>query len=567
MSGPLITRGAVAAPGTSLRFKTGNWREKMPVHQRRAAPCHAACPAGEDPQAYLARVEEGDPLAAWKILVAANPLPAITGRVCPHPCESACNRGAYDEAIAIHNVERFLGDEAIRRGWGYPIAPGAQGGGRVAVVGAGPAGLAAAYHLRRLGHAVTLFDALPQAGGALRSAIPPYRLPRDIMNAELERVLACGIEFRARTRIGRDVAIDELARDFDALFVGPGNQRGREWSVDFAVPSDLRSGLQLLQEWIAEGSLPVSAGSVAIVGGGNTAVDLARVLRREGLDRVHLVTHERVPAPGVSSDDAMRASPGDIAMALEEGVTIHQHRGIRRLILRGERVVGIELVRMKKLRDEHGRLRRVAFDGTESVLHVDQVIPAIGQQVEAEGFEPLLAGAAQFTVDGVTGLVATQQRIFAGGDARGDHGTVTEAVGDGRRAANAIDRLLRGGKVTDTTAASAPVAVTELNLAYFEPEPRAREPVLPVERRQGMDEIEQGLDGGQVKHEAHRCFSCGDCLACDNCWTLCPDAAVLKTPEPAADGSHYVFDYDYCKGCGLCARECPTAYIRMIDDV
>ncbi|MDD3516956.1 MAG: FAD-dependent oxidoreductase [Chromatiales bacterium] len=561
-----IPRGAFAEPGTSLAFHTGSWRVQKPVHDRRPAPCHAVCPAGEDPQTYLAKVEEGDLKGAWETLVAANPLPAITGRVCPHFCESACNRRHYDDAIAIHNVERFLGDEAIRQGWAYPLRPAGDGAPCVAVVGAGPAGLAAAWHLRRLGHAVTLFEAMPQAGGTLRTAIPQYRLPREAMDAELERLLAIGIEFRPHTRLGRDVSLAELRQDFSALFLGPGNQLGREWSADFAVPSDLRSGLQLLQEWIATGALPVEAKSVALLGGGNTAIDLSRVLRRSGVAEVHLITHQRAPAPGVPSDDVMRAAPSEVAMALEEGVIVHEHRGIRRLILRGERVIGVELVRMKKLTDDRGRLHRVAFEGTETVLHVDMVIPAIGQVVDGEGFESLLGTGSYFKVDAWTGLLRGQENVFVGGDARGDHGTVTEAVGDGRRAAMAIDRLLRG-EAPPAPDTAEPVAYESLNLHYFEPEARAREPVLPVERRQGLDEIEQGLDANQVRHEAHRCFSCGDCLACDNCWTLCPDQSVLKTRDRASDGSHYVFDYDYCKGCGLCAHECPTGYIRMVEDL
>jgi formate dehydrogenase (NADP+) beta subunit len=561
-----IPPGAFARPGTSLDFKTGTWRVERPVHDRRAAPCHSACPAGEDAQAYLAKVEMGDLRGAWEVLVAANPLPAITGRVCHHPCESACNRRHYDEAITIHGVERYLGDLALRENWRYPVSAPGPDAPPVAVVGAGPAGLSAAYHLLRNGCRVTLVEAMPAAGGTMRTAIPRYRLPTEILDQELDRLIALpGITFRPQTKLGRDVSLQELQEEHQALFLGPGRRKGREWSADFAVPGDLHTGLQLLEAWVAEGTLPDQPRSVAIVGGGNTAVDLARVLRRQGVERVHLISHQRIPAPDVPADDAMRATYREVSQALEEGVTIHEHRGVRRLILRGERVVGMELVHMKKLVGSDGRLHRVAFEGTETVLHVDHVIPAIGQDVDPEGFNGLVEHG-QMNVEPWWGELRGHPGIFSGGDARADHGTVSEAVGDGRRAALGILRRLSAKPLTPGGAPPEPIPYTDLNLHYFEPLPAAREPVLPPEQRLGLEEIEGGLDGSGVRNEAHRCLSCGDCLACDNCWTLCPDQSVLKTRDVAADGSHYVFDYDFCKGCGICAHECPTGYIRMIPD-
>lgn len=559
----ILTRGAYAKPGTSLDFKTGTWRVQRPVHQHRPAPCHAVCPAGEDAQAYLAKVAEGKPREAWEVLVQANPLPATTGRVCHHPCEKACNRGQYDEAIAIHNVERFLGDEALRRGWEYPVRrphPTAPG---VAVVGAGPAGLSAAYHLVRLGYNVTLFDSLPEAGGMLRTAIPQYRLPRDILNREIERILSVGIYFRPQQTLGRNVHLDELRAQFKAVFVAIGNQKAREWSVDGSTPSDLHVGLDLLKDWIAIGSAP-EAKSVAIVGAGNTAVDLARVLRRSGVGHVHIISHKAIPGPNVAPGDAMPAIGREVEQALEEGVQIHEHRGIHRLILRGGKVIGVEMVHMKKLRQPDGRLRRVEFEGTETVLHVDQVIPAIGQVVDPLGVESLMDQREYFKVD-EWGAFPRHPGVYTGGDARGDRGTVSEAVGDGRRAAIAIDAYVRGAELP-AAEAGGPVGFDRLNLNYFEHATRARESVLPVEMRKQYEEIEGGLTPNQVHSEAGRCFSCGNCFACDNCWTLCPDESVLKAREVASDGTHYVFDYDYCKGCGLCASECPCGFISMVEE-
>jgi Pyruvate/2-oxoacid:ferredoxin oxidoreductase delta subunit len=307
------------------------------------------------------------------------------------------------------------------------------------------------------------------------------------------------------------------------------------------------------------------ARTVAIVGAGNTAIDLARVLKRSGVEEVHIISHKAIPGPEVPAEDAMPAILREIQQGLEEGVAIHEHRGIRRLILRGERVIGLELVHMKKMRQADGRMKRVAFEGTETVLHVDQVIPAIGQMVDPEGMEALLGGRAFLGADDL-GRVGGQAGVYTGGDARGDRGTVSEAVGDGRRAAAAIAAELRG-EAPQPEVGERPIPIDDLNLSYFEHAPRARDMVLPVEERQKYEEIEGGLTAAQAASESVRCFSCGNCFACDNCWTLCPDESVLKTREVATGGTHYVFDYDYCKGCGLCAKECPCGFIEMVGEV
>ncbi len=564
MSSKLFTRGGFAHPATSMQFKTGTWRVQQPVHRHTRAPCHVACPAGEDPQAYIAKMDEGHMQQAWEQLVMANPLPAITGRVCHHPCETGCNRGHYDEAVAIHSIERFLGDQAIEHNWRYPVEAVKHADSQVAVVGAGPAGLSCAYHLTRLGHKVTLFTALGEAGGTLH-AIPGYRLPDSVIEAEVNRVLNIGIDFRPHHRLGRDIHIDELRQDFKALFLAVGTQLSKDWSVAGVTPRDLHVGLTVLKEWMAVGSVP-QAQSVAVVGGGNTAVDLARILKRAGTPEVHIITSNGLPGEDTVAPDLMRAVPREIQQAIEEGVIIHSHRGIRRLLLRGERVVGLEMVHMKKMPDQDGNLKRIAFEGTETVLHVDQVIPAIGQRINPIGLESLVNGHPALQVD-QHGRIEGQTGLFAGGDACSrSGGTVTAAVGDGRRAAEAIASYIKGEALAESQE-FIPLEYKQLNVNYFEPAKRNEQAVLPVEERVGEIETEATLNGGQVAAEARRCFSCGNCMACDNCWVLCPDSAVLKTEEQAADGSHYAFDYDYCKGCGLCAHECPCGFIEMINDL
>jgi formate dehydrogenase (NADP+) beta subunit len=561
----IMTRGAFAKPGTSLDYKTGTWRDEKPAHKHWAAPCHADCPAGEDAQAWLAKMQENRLQEAWEELVATNPMPAITGRVCPHPCEIACNRGLYDKPIAIHLMERFLGDEAIRHGWSYPV-PSKLGrdAPKVAVVGAGPAGVSAAYHLIRRGIRPTLFEALPEAGGLLRSAIPMTRLPRDVMDEELGRILSTGIELRLRQKLGRDVSMDELRQDYQAVFLGPGCQHSKTWSVDGVTPHDLHEGLQLLKEWVDHGTIPVPK-RVLVHGGGNTAMDICRVMKRHGAEDVVLVTASGLPGPDTAPDDVLNVVPRELEEGIEEGIVIHPHCTIQRLLMRGSRVVGVELVSLKKLPGADGRKSRVSFEGTERVLNVDMVVPCIGEDVDAEGMEKIIGSANYFWPDD-WGRLSKHPGVFVGGDARGDRGTVAGAVGDGRKTALAIERMIAGqGEPQEESRPR--IDLETLNLTYFDRAPRAGGDKVPPDERTDFTEIEIALDASQASAEAQRCFSCGDCLACDNCWTLCPDNAVVKTVEVASDGSNYVFDYDYCKGCGLCAYECPTGYIIMGPDL
>ncbi len=561
-----LTRGAYALPETSLAFKTGDWRDQQhPRHYHYVAPCHNACPAGEDAQAYLAKVAENNPRAAWETLVAINPLPAIAGRICHHPCETACNRGAYDEPIAIHGVERYLGDQAIAEGWDYPLLekPGPEVA-EVAIIGAGPAGLSAAYHLLRLGYHPVVFDALNEPGGTLRTGIPPYRLPAEVTSAETERLLASGIEWMPNYRLGSRIHLDDLRQSYAAIILAPGTMKAREWSVGGVIPPGLHQGIELLKEWMDVGRVP-NIESAAVVGGGNTAVDAARVLKRGGVKEVHIITHNGMPGSDADPSDVMRAIPREVEQAQEEGILIHSHRGVQRLIMHGNRVIGLEMVHMKKFPDARGRLVRKAFEGTETVMHIQQVFAATGQMVDQYGLEIILDGKSYFQTD-YWGRMSSHSGIFVAGDAREDSiGMMSAAVGDGHRAAQAVHAFLQGSELSQPMARSV-VEVDRLNLNYFEPFARARHPILPVEKRLGEEEIEGSLSGNQVHDESVRCFSCGNCMACDNCWTLCPDQAVLKTRELASDGSHYVFDYDFCKGCGLCAHECPTGFILMEDE-
>lgn len=553
-----MNKGAFALPGTSLDFHSGNWRNEKPVYGARPAPCYHACPAGEPVRDYLALAAQQNFKAAWELLVQVNPLPAITGRVCHHPCEGSCNRNELDEAVAIHHVERHLGDLALQEDWNYSLSP-PHLSERIAVVGAGPSGLAAAYHAVRLGFQVSLFDAAPCAGGLLRSAIPPYRLPRDVVDRELEKLLAIqGINFYPNHSLGRDIHLDELRQEFAATFLGIGTQVTLEWQIEGSQPDDLHNGLALLQECINVGEVP-AWNKVAVVGAGNTAVDLARMLIRSGVKEVHVISHKAIPAAGVPTSDQMPALAREVQQALAEGVIIHEHQLVQRLILRGGLVIGLELVKAKKL-DYDGTLKRTAFEGTETVLEVDQVIPAIGQQVANDGVESLLNGKHYIAAD-LFGCLPNHACLYVGGDARGDHGVVSEAIGDGRRALEHFYHQLNNARFVEKE--EQPLKIDALNVHYFQPTPRINSDTQPVNKRVKSNlEIELGLTDSQARDESLRCLSCGECLQCDNCWNYCPDAAVLVVDE-TQQKRRYVIDYEYCKGCGLCAHECPSGYIQM----
>ncbi len=560
---PRVTPGGFAYPGTARLNHTGSWRLERPLYATTPSPCHGACPAQEEIPVYLNHLAMDRPRQAWESLVAANPLPAVTGRVCPHPCESSCHRGAFDAAVSIHSVERFLGDMALREGWSYPAIDREKREEAVAVVGAGPAGLSCAYHLRRFGYRVTLFDALPVAGGTCR-IIPDYRLPADILSREVERVLSTGIDFRPGKKLGRDFSLEELAAGFPAVFLAPGRQKNRSYSVDHALPGDLHHGLDLLWEWRNVGTIPRWERAV-VVGGGNTAIDLARTLLRTGTREVHVVTDEELPGvPNETGRGVMPAISREVGMALEEGVRIHTGRRIGRLILREERIVGVELVHALKEMEGKTPVHR-AFVGTETILEADAVIPAVGQEVDPAGLDRLLRGGPFLPVL-PTGQIEGESRIFAGGDACPGGGIVSHAVGSGHHGARMIDALLRKKAFSPQTPPS-PIPYSSLNLVYFETTPAYVPQECPPASRSGFSEIEITGPAGLIKKEADRCFSCGHCLECDNCWTFCPDGSVLKIGEGAVIPVPYVFDYDYCKGCGLCVRECPSGHIRMVPEL
>jgi NADPH-dependent glutamate synthase beta subunit-like oxidoreductase len=528
--------------GSSLANKTGSWRTERPEYVRRTAPCGAACPAGEDPQAWLYHAEEGDYEAAWRTIMDVNPFPAVIGRVCYHPCETACNRVQVDEAVGINAVERFLGDEAIKHGWTVERRAEASGK-RVLVVGAGPSGLSAAYHLARLGHVVEIRDSGSAPGGMMRWGIPRYRLPREVLDAEVQRILDLGVTLRLGEKVEDLPAAME---GFDAAFVAVGAHLGKRAYIPAGSAARMLDAVAFLRDMEA-GTQPMLGRRVAVYGGGNTALDAARTAKRLGAEE-SVVVYRR-------TRDRMPAHDSELQEALAEGVLVKwlstiQHADEGRLVL--ERM---EL-------DEHGFPQPT---GELEELEADSLVLALGQEADL-GLLERLDGVA--LSDGVVSvgrdLMTGHPGVFAGGDIVPAERTVTTGIGHGREAAHHIDAYLRG-TVYDVPPASPAADFAALNPWYYDDAPRGVQPQLERARREStFDEVVGGLDESTALFEARRCLSCGSCFACDNCYGVCPDNAVIKL-EPGGAYA-YAFDLDYCKGCGLCMQECPCGAIEMVPE-
>jgi len=524
--------------GSSRANHTGSWRTERPEYVRNLPPCNGACPAAEDIQGWLYFAEAGDYAAAWRHLVADNPFPAVMGRVCYHPCETACNRGQLDEAVGINSVERFLGDLAIAKGWHLP-APAVATGARVLVVGAGPSGLSAAYHLRRLGHAVRLRDAAPAAGGMMRYGIPRYRLPRDVLDAEIARIATLGVEFELDSPV-TDIAAAMTDGDFHAAFLAVGAGVGRRAYVPAGAAARIIDAVAFLHGMEGEGP-PQIGRRVVVYGGGDTAVDAARTARRLGAEPVIVYrrTRDRAPAQDI-----------DVQEALEEGVLARWLSTIRH-------VDAGEVTVERMVLDEAGFPQPT---GETETLAADTVILALGQECDlslVEGVPGIVVtdGVVQVGPDMMTG----HPGIFAGGDMVPAERTVTTAVGHGRLAARHVDGWLRGAAYAPATRPPE-AGFDRLNTWYYADAPRSVRPELEAARRaSNFDEVVAGLDESTALFEARRCLSCGNCFECDNCYGVCPDNAVIKL-EP---GAGYRFELDYCKGCGICVQECPCGAIEM----
>jgi NADPH-dependent glutamate synthase beta subunit-like oxidoreductase len=520
----LQAKGSLASGAGSLQ----------PDYLRLQPLCNAECPAGHDIRSWLASAASGNYRQAWETMMANNPLPAVMGRVCYHACEGACNRSKFDQAVNIHAIERFVGDLAIREGW--RITPGPASGKRVLVVGAGPAGLSAAYQLARLGHAVTIAEAGPSVGGMMRFGIPSYRLPRVVLDAELARIAATGVAIQTNAPVS-DVPAAMAKGGFDACFLSIGAQVSKRATIATSVADKVLA---------TEAAPPRFGERVAVYGGGNTAIDVARSALRLGAKDVRIIyrrTRARMPAHDF-----------EIEEALEEGVILHELSTIQSFDA-GALVIEAMTLDGRGWPQPTGRTRS---------LGIDTVIMALGQDVDIS----LVNGLTGTHVSGERTVVVGEDfqtghpGVFAGGDMVPGERTVTVAVGHGRIAARAIDAWLRGEAYQPETSGET-ASFDRLHLWYYDRIPATEQPVRPAaERRTSFEEITGGLDEDAARVEAARCLSCGNCLECDNCVVLCPYKAVTKRGA----GEGFVIDRTACKVCGRCVVECPSGALQMTAD-
>lgn len=528
--------------GTSLANHTGSWRTSKPVYLDRLPPCNHACPAGENIQAWLFHAEAGDYETAWRTLTQDNPMPAVMGRVCYHPCQDSCNRAKVDTPVGINSVEHFLGDEAIRRGWAFE-KPSVETGKRVLVVGAGPSGLSAAYHLRRLGHTVSIYEAGPFAGGMMRFGIPKYRLPRDVLDTEVKRILDLGVELKLNQKVERIVDAMKAGK-FDAAFLAVGAHIAKRAYIPAGGAAKILDAVAVLRSMEGE-EKPLLGRRVVVYGGGNTALDVARTAKRLGATE-SIIVYRR-------TRDRMPAHDFEVEEAVQEGVMMKWLSTIKRV---DEGVLTVEKMQL----DDKGFPQPT---GEFETLEADSLVLALGQDVDLS----LLDGVPGLEVkDGVVqvgpNMMTGYAGVFAGGDMVPSERTVTVGVGHGKKAARHIDAWLRGETYSPAEKHEL-ASFDKLNAWYYADAPQTVRPTLDLARRtSSFDEVQKALDETNALYEARRCLSCGNCFECDNCYGVCPDNAVVKL----GPGKRFRFNYDYCKGCGVCAAECPCGAIQMVPE-
>lgn len=545
--------------GTTEVFKTGTWRAALPRHIHAPSPCHAACPVDGDIAEWIGRARARDFRGAWEILTRHNPFPAVAGRICHHPCEAACNRAGFDGSLAICRLERFVGDLALAEDWTFAPSETPRSE-RIAIVGGGPSGLSAAFHLRRRGYAISLFESRPQLGGLMRYGIPSYRLSRSVLDGEIDRIIALGIDTHCGEAMETPADFERLRSDFDAVYLAVGARcQKRLPRLDY-TRSWVMDGAEYLAQANA-GALPALGKRVVVIGGGSAALDVARSARRAG--------HE-VTILALESASQMPAQREEVAEALEEGIALSAGAMLTEAIDRGSAGLSLRCVRVRfEAGEGRGRFTATPLADSEFSLEADAIVPSIGQDPDLAPVHAVLeADGGLLKVD--AHQATSLERVYAGGDVASMARFVTEAIGMGKRAAHEIDRLLQGKvpRPDDGTANASAVADAEpvvplaaINTFYFPMQARAEGERLDVSQRLASGaEVQIGFELERALAETERCFSCGTCFQCDNCVHYCPDLAVRRGVD------RYVVLTDYCKGCGICVKECPTGSMKMVEE-
>ena len=522
---------------------TGALRTRRPEYVDFMPPCNDACPAGENIQAWLDLAQSRQYEAAWRQLVQDNPLPSIHGRVCYHPCEDVCNRAITDSAVSIHAVERFLGDLALKKGWSI-AKPDKSSGKNILIVGAGPSGLSAAYHLTRMGHSVEIREAGPVAGGMIHFGIPAYRMPRDELHAEVQRIEDLGVKITLNHRVD-DVLSEKEDGGFDAVFIAVGAHISKKIDIPTRDAGKILDAVSFLSS-ANKGDAPKIGRRVAIYGGGNTAMDAARTAKRLGADEAIIIyrrDRSSMPAHDFEADEA-----------LEEGIKINWLRTIKEIDRSTFKVEIMEL-------DENSRPQPT---GKFESLEADSLILAVGQDTDTAFLEsvPGIEFKLDHTVIVDGNMMTGHEGIFAGGDMVPSDRSVTIAVGHGKQAARHIDAWLKGSAY-HRAPRHALIGHEKLHLWYRTAAPQVEQDRLPVvDREGGFDEIMQNLSEADALFEAKRCLSCGNCFECDGCYGACPEGAIIKL----GPGKRYRFNFELCTGCAVCYEQCPCHAIEMIDE-
>ncbi len=523
--------------------RTGSWRYLRPVYSEKLAPCKNACPLGNDIPRILSLVSEGRYEDAWRRFRETSPLPGVCGRVCYHPCETKCNRKDFDEPLSIASLERFVADACFELTDRIPDRP--HRSEKIAIVGSGPAGLTCAYFLAKDGYTVTVFEAASQPGGMLRLGIPSYRLPREVLDREIELIVRWGVEFRTNTKIGQDIDIEELWEQYDALFIATGAHRSRALNIpgeEFAL-----TGLEFLKA-VNAGQSVVLGKRVLIIGGGNTAMDCARTALRLGARPIVVYRRTREEMPAIAEEIEEAEHEGVQFEFLAAPVALRPRDG----------TLEVHCIRMQLGEpDTSGRRRPVPVPASDFVMRADSVLKAVGEEPDLEFLSERLETSEGIVIARSAGLLE-RAGIFMGGDAQTGPSTVAQAMRSGRETAYAIMRFLRGARKPKAHKLDEALRV---NFDYFTHKPRVPTPQLPgAERITNFAETKRTISADQARAEASRCFSCGVCNQCNNCWVFCPDAAITRR-----DGTYDV-NYDFCKGCGVCAEECPRSVISLIEE-
>jgi NADPH-dependent glutamate synthase beta subunit-like oxidoreductase len=522
---------------------TGSIRKSKPEYVDFFPPCNNACPAGENIQAWLSLAQEGKIEDAWRKLTEQNPMAAIHGRVCYHPCENSCNRKDLDSSVSIHAVERFLGDEALKNNWQF-YPPKTLTGKKIMIVGAGPSGLSAAYHLRKLGHEVTIFEAGPVAGGMMNFGIPAYRMPRNILQAEIKRIENFGVKIVLDYKV-QDILQEKENGGFDAVFVAIGAHLAKKVNIPAQEASKILDAVSFLKEADENSdNKPLLGRRVAIYGGGNTAMDAARTAKRLGADEAMIIyrrDREHMPAHEFEADEA-----------LSEGVKIHWLSTIKNMETSSITVEKMQVVNGKAVPT-----------GEYETLEADSLILALGQEADTD-FLKHIEGIT-FKEDGTTvevnpSMMTGYPGIFAGGDMVPSERTVTIATGHGKKAARNIDAWLRN-TIYEKPANNPLVTIEKLQIWFKTDAEKKAQQHLEIEKAvETFDEIVAGYTTEEAVYEAQRCLSCGNCFECDSCYGACPEGAISKNGK----GEGYTINYDLCTGCGVCAEQCPCHALDMV---